>query len=136
MRGVSGKEWVLLSERLRPSPQLVNRYGYLLAQLLINRGVDREHESFFDLRLKNLLPYHLLPNIEEGIERIIGAVKKGERIILFGDYDVDGVTGTAVLEEVLKEAGAKVISVLPTRSSGYGLNKKLVSAFSKYGELL
>ncbi|HIC98045.1 MAG TPA: single-stranded-DNA-specific exonuclease RecJ, partial [Aquificaceae bacterium] len=107
-----------------------------LAQLLINRGVDREHESFFDLRLKNLLPYHLLPNIEEGIERIIGAVKKGERIILFGDYDVDGVTGTAVLEEVLKEAGAKVTSVLPTRSSGYGLNKKLVSAFSKYGKLL
>lgn len=136
MKGISGKEWNVLSYHIKPSPELVNRYGHFLAQLIANRGLEGEHETLFDLKLKHLLPYSLLPNVEEGIERIVEAVKKGERIILFGDYDVDGITGTAILLEILKSAGAKVVPVLPNRGTGYGLNTELVSLFSKYGELL
>ena len=136
MRGVSGKEWILLSERIKPSPDTVRLYGEFLAQLIANRGFEGEHEKLFDLKLKYLPPYTLLPNAEEGIGRILEAVKRGERIIIFGDYDVDGITGTAILYEILKEAGARVATVLPSRSTGYGLSRELVSLFSKYGDLL
>ena len=136
MKGVSGKEWNVLSHHIKPSPELVERYGSFLAQLIANRGFEEEHEALFDLKLKHLLPYSFLPNVEEGVERIVKAVRKGERIILFGDYDVDGITGTAILFEILKSAGAKVIPVLPNRGTGYGLSGELVSLFSKYGELL
>lgn len=136
MRGVSGKKWYLLSERIKPSPKLVDLYGEFLAQLVANRGFEGDHEDLFELKLKHLLPYTLLPNVEEGVGRILEAVRKGERIILFGDYDVDGITGTAILYEILKEAGASVVPVLPTRATGYGLNEELISLFSKYGDLL
>ncbi len=136
MRGLTGKEWILLSENIKPSPEIVSLYGEFLAQLIANRGLEKEHDRLFDLRLKHLLPYTLLPNVEEGIDRILRAIRKGERIILFGDYDVDGITGTAILYEILKEAGAKVVPVLPSRSTGYGLNGELISIFSKYGDLL
>ncbi len=136
MRGVSGKEWILLSENVKPSEETVSLYGEFLAQLIANRGFEEEHEKLFDLKLKYLLPYTLLPNVEEGIGRIVEAVRRGERIILFGDYDVDGITGTAILYEILKEAGARVVPVLPNRSTGYGLSRELISVFSKYGDLL
>ncbi|WP_457600286.1 single-stranded-DNA-specific exonuclease RecJ [Hydrogenivirga sp.] len=136
MRGVSGKEWLVLSHSIKPSPELVDRYGELLAQLIANRGFEDSHEELFDLKLKHLLPYSLLPNVEEGVDRLVRAVRKGERIILFGDYDVDGITGTAILYEVLREAGARVTPVLPNRGTGYGLNGRLISVFSKYADLL
>jgi single-stranded-DNA-specific exonuclease len=136
MRGVSGREWVVLSERLSPPPELVEKYGPLLAQLIVNRGYERVHEKVFDLSLRNLLPYSSIPEIEEGIERIAGAIRRKERIIIFGDYDVDGITATAILYSVLKEAGAKVVPVLPSRGTGYGLNERILKIFSRYGDLL
>ncbi|WP_170144777.1 single-stranded-DNA-specific exonuclease RecJ [Hydrogenivirga caldilitoris] len=136
MRGVSGKEWYVLSYSLKPPAQLIETYGEFLAQLIVNRGYEDSHRELFDLKLKHLLPYNLLPNVEEGVERILRAVKSGERIVLFGDYDVDGITGTAILYQVLKNAGARVVPVLPNRGTGYGLNGELISIFSKYGDLL
>ena len=136
MRGVSGKVWIILSEHIRPPEELVLRYGPFLAQLITNRGFEREHEVLFDLKLKHLLPYNLLPNIEEALDRIERAVNGGKRIIIFGDYDVDGITGTAIIYDVLKRAGAKVVPVLPTRKTGYGLSGELMKLFSRYGDLL
>ncbi len=136
MRGISGREWEVLSNSLIPSKELIDTYGRVLAQLLINRGFEKEPENFLELKLKKLPPFSFLPNIEEGVERIARAVSKGERIIVFGDYDVDGITGTAILYEVLKEAGARVVPVLPSRTGGYGLNRELMKLFSRYGDLL
>ncbi|NPA40897.1 MAG: single-stranded-DNA-specific exonuclease RecJ [Aquificae bacterium] len=136
MKGVSGKRWELLSDRLEPSHQLVSRYGRVLAQLLVNRGFEEDPDRVFELRLKDLPSYSHLPNVEESVERIVSAVRRGERIVIFGDYDVDGITGTAILYEVLREAGAKVVPVLPSRGTGYGLNGELMSVFSKYADLL
>ncbi len=136
MRGVSGKPWVVLSRYIKPDGDLVSRYGWFLAQLITNRGYERDPEALFDLKLKNLLPYNLLPNVEEGIERIEWAVRRGKRIIIFGDYDVDGITGTAILYDVLRRSGTRVVPVLPTRGTGYGLNRDLMKLFSRYGDLL
>lgn len=136
MRGVSGKEWVVLSHHIKPDEETVKRYGRFLSQLIANRGYEKEGDLIFDLKLRNLLPYRFLPNVEEGIERIERAVVRGERIVIFGDYDVDGITGTAILYDVLKRAGARVVPVLPTRETGYGLNVDLMNLFSKYCDLL
>ena len=136
MKGISGKEWQVLSHSIEPPPELVDIYGRLLAQLIVNRGYEDSHEELFELKLKYLLPYNLLPNVEEGIERIVEAVRRGERIVIFGDYDVDGITGTAILYEVLRAAGSKVTPVLPNRGTGYGLNRRLIEVFSRYAELL
>ncbi len=136
MRGVSGREWTLLSEKLTPPQRLIELYGKVLAQLLVNRGFEDHHEAIFDIRLSAIPSYKHLPNIEEGAERIVRAVRKKERIIIFGDYDVDGLTGTAILYEILRRAGAKVVPVLPSRGTGYGLSEKLLRIFSRYGDLL
>jgi len=132
MKGISGREWVLLSDLIRPSEELL-KHGEVIAQVLANRNFD---EHALDLKLKDLLPPELIPNMEEAVYRITKSVKDGKRIILYGDYDVDGITGSALLYDFLKTAGAKVSVVLPTRKTGYGLNKELVELFSRYGELL
>lgn len=133
MKGISGRDWLILSHLIKPQRQMEEKYGYLIAQILANRNLD---DKIFDNRLRNLLPYHLIPNIEQAVEKIAESVKKGKRIVIYGDYDVDGVTGSAILYDFLKKAGAKVYAVLPTRQTGYGLRKELVETFSKYAQLL
>lgn len=133
MRGISGREWVILSQLITPQKDMQEKYGYLIAQILANRNLD---DRVFDNRLKNLLPYYLIPNMEQAVEKIVRSVKEGKRIIIYGDYDVDGVTGSVILYDFLKRAGAKVYSVLPTRQTGYGLRKEMVDTFAKYAQLL
>ena len=133
MRGLSGKSWVVLSELIKPEANKILSLGPVVAQILANRGAD---ESALDLRLKNLYPPYSIPNLNRAVDRIKRSILKKEKIILFGDYDVDGITGIALLYKFLKAAGAAAIPVVPSRQSGYGLNKKLVDKFSKYADLL
>ncbi len=133
MKGISGKEWVLLSERIKPGEELLAKLGAFKAQILANRGYD---ERYLDTRLKNLLSPKCIPNIERAVEWIVEAVKRGKRVVLFGDYDVDGITGTALLYDFLKKAGAKVVPLLPSRKRGYGLTRELVSKLERYADLL
>jgi hypothetical protein len=132
MKGLSGKEWVLLSEMIKPEEDAVPELGDVVAQILANRGKD---QSILDLRLKRLLPPHRIPNIVLAVERIKKAIDRRERIVLFGDYDVDGITGTALLYRFLKNFPITVVPLLPSRQSGYGLNKRLVDKLSHYTEL-
>jgi len=133
MKGLSGKEWVLLSEIIKPEEDVVSELGEVVAQILANRGKD---QSILDLRLRRLLPPHHIPNIDLTVERIKKAIVRGERIVLFGDYDVDGITGTALLYRFLKNFPITVVPLLPSRQSGYGLNKRLINKLSHYADLL
>jgi single-stranded-DNA-specific exonuclease len=98
----------------------------LVAQLLINRGIDDpgRAETFLEARLGSLLDPELLPGAVEAAERIISAVRDGRKIVIYGDYDVDGVCGTSILWTCLKLAGArKVDYYIPHRvEEGYGVN--------------
>ena len=136
MRGISGRKWELLYKHIKPPRELEERYGKLLAQLLVNRGFEKEAELILEPKLSGIPSLKELGGVEEAIERILKAVKKKERIIIYGDYDVDGITGTAILYQILKEVGAKVIPILPDRNTGYGLNRKLMEIFEKYADLL
>jgi single-stranded-DNA-specific exonuclease len=97
----------------------------LLAQCLLNRGFSEPSaiENFLQPRLKNLADPLLLPNMAVAVERLLRAREQNESLIIFGDYDVDGVTSTALLVEVLRPLGWKVDFYLPNRmDEGYGLS--------------
>jgi single-stranded-DNA-specific exonuclease len=86
-----------------------------------------EVETFLRPRLSSLSDPFLLPNMQAAIERILGALDRHERIILFGDYDVDGVTSLALLGEMLRAYGGSPQLFMPLRmEEGYGLNRESV----------
>ena len=98
----------------------------MLAQCLLNRGFSEpaEIEKFLAPRLKNLADPFLLPNMAAAVERLLLARERGESLVIFGDYDVDGVTSTTLLLEVLRQLGWSVDAYLPNRmDEGYGLSR-------------
>ena len=107
----------LLSPQLGISP--------LLSQLLASRNITTPEEAVIYLspKLSNLHSPFLMKDMEKAVERICKAVKCQEEIALYGDYDVDGITGTSILLIFLKELGAKVSFFIPDRvREGYGLH--------------
>ena len=96
-----------------------------LARLLTLRGITGAAEArlFLDPRLKNLADPFLLPGMRPAVERILQAIDGGERIVLYGDYDVDGVTSLALFTRILRRLGADPQPFLPLRmDEGYGLS--------------
>lgn len=101
----------------------------LLAQCLLNRklGDPLSIAGFLQPRLKDLVDPFLLPNMKAAIERLFAAHQHREPLVIFGDYDVDGVTATALLVEVLQGLGWSVSYYLPRRlDEGYGLSQEAV----------
>ncbi len=98
----------------------------LVAQLLLNRGITEAAEAreFLESRQKNLHDPETLPGVVEAAERIVAAIRAGRKIVVYGDYDVDGVCGTSILWACLKLAGAKDAEYyIPHRvDEGYGVN--------------
>src|SRR3989344_2762750 len=98
----------------------------LVEQLFFNRGIksDLEKEKFLNPKLTDFRKEFKIPGISKASERIKKAIKNGELIIAYGDYDVDGISGAAVLYQGLTAAGAKVLPYIPHREKeGYGLSQ-------------
>lgn len=98
----------------------------LLAHCLVQRQVTDPEAArlFLEPRLKSISDPYLLPNMERAVERLFAARAAGERMVIFGDYDVDGVTATALLKTSLTTLGWQVDHYLPHRmDEGYGLSQ-------------
>lgn len=96
-----------------------------LAALLCRRGFRNAADArfFLEPKLKSLSDPFLLPNMRAAIDRILSAIDRGERIVLYGDYDVDGVTSLALFTRMLRAFGAAPRTFLPQRADeGYGLS--------------
>ncbi|MGB3081789.1 MAG: single-stranded-DNA-specific exonuclease RecJ [Candidatus Omnitrophota bacterium] len=107
----------VLSEALGTSP--------ILAQLLLNRNVrtPEQAQNFLFGSLSDCHDPFLMKDMEKGVSRIKQAIAKKEKILIYGDYDVDGVTSIALLAYVFKEVGANYETYIPNRlEEGYGLN--------------
>ncbi len=108
----------------------------LLTQCLLNRSFSEPPaiEKFLQPRLKNLADPFLLPDMAVAVERLFRAREQNEALVIFGDYDVDGVTSTALLLEVLRALGWKADFYLPNRmDEGYGLSREGVeNCLKKY----
>ena len=122
------KKWELLIELRIKNKEL--RVEDLITLLLENRGhkTKKEIDEFLNPKLQkiNLKSLGINENdLKKSVERIRSAIKKHEQIIVFGDYDVDGITGCAILWEALNDIRANVMPYIPHRiDEGYGLSKK------------
>ena len=113
--------------------------GPITAQLLLNRGLASEESArrFLDAPLSGLHAPELLPGVTEAATRIYEAVQQGRRICVYGDYDVDGVSGAALLLQCLRLLGAKPDLYVPHRlEEGYGLNGDALRQIAAAGTTL
>jgi single-stranded-DNA-specific exonuclease len=120
--------WSIMPSQPLLAGQLANglKVSPLLAQCLLNRGLcdSASIGGFLEPRLKHLADPFLLPNMNAAVERLFAARDRNESVVIFGDYDVDGVTSTALLLEVLGALGWRVDYYLPHRmEEGYGLSQ-------------
>ena len=100
-----------------------------IARLLLRKGFHsaEEVENFLRPRLNSLSDPFLLPQMETAVSRVLDALDRHQRIVLFGDYDVDGVTSLALLDEILRAYGGAPELFLPLRmEEGYGLSRESV----------
>lgn len=107
----------------------------LIAHILINRGVDTPEKitEFLKPSVKHIVSPYSLQGMAKAVERLIVAKKNAEKVWIFGDYDVDGIAGTALLTRGLKRFGIEnVTPILPERlSNGYGLTPEIVEEAKK-----
>jgi single-stranded-DNA-specific exonuclease len=135
------KSWHLLPHDRDAVERLASslRLSPIVAQLLLNRGVHGTDDArrFLDVPLNGLHPPNLLPGVDQAADRIFAAVKDNKSICVYGDYDVDGVSGTAILLQCLRLLGAQVDFYVPLRlEEGYGLNRDAVRQLAGEGKSL
>lgn len=106
----------------------------LVALVLVARGFcdPFEVEEFLSDDQQLCDPFELI-DMDKAVERISAALDKGEKICVYGDYDADGVTSTAMLYTYLKSKGADVIYIVPEREENYGLNRNAVDRMKTQG---
>ncbi|MBM3243270.1 MAG: single-stranded-DNA-specific exonuclease RecJ [Candidatus Omnitrophica bacterium] len=102
----------------------------VLAQILINRGITdpAQADEFLNVRIQQMLDPFLFSGMEQAVKRIIDAGKRKEKVMIFGDYDVDGITSVALLTNTLKKAKVDCNHYMPHRvKEGYGLNREILN---------
>ena len=113
--------------------------GPALSVVLLNRGIKtpKEVNSYMKKSLENIHNPFMLDGMEEACSRILSAIEKKEKIVIYGDYDVDGITATATVYKFLKSQGADVSYYIPDRfSEGYGINILAINKIARSGAKL
>jgi len=127
-----------ISDRQKELSEKGKNYSRLILQLLNNRGIrdEKEIDSFFSFDYEKDIPDpFLFEDMDKAVSRIIEAQEKKEIIAVFGDYDADGVTATALLAQTLEELGfGEVVTYIPDRQlEGYGMNNDALDFLEKKG---
>jgi len=133
-------EWVVAAadDRVESLAQSL-KISSLVAQVLINRGITetREGSVFLRPKLTELIRPAEMPGIDAAVNRLKHAIENKEKITVYGDYDVDGITGVSILWELLTLLGAEVDYYIPHRiEEGYGLNAEAVRSLAESGTKL
>ena len=117
-----------LASRLKTSP--------IVAQLLLNRGMHepRDCQDFLRPSLKCLHDPAGIPGLTRAAERVARAIREKQKIVVYGDYDVDGITATSILWHAIRQLGGSVEFYIPHRlEEGYGLNAEAIEQICKEG---
>ena len=135
------KKWEIYQTNEEKVEELQEKYklNRLLSTLLTNRGITKEAEitKFLNPKRSDFYDPFGMPDMEKAVERILKAIKDKEQIIIYGDYDVDGITSVTVLKSFLEERGIQVNVYIPNRlNEGYGLNKTAMEEIAKQGNKL
>lgn len=108
----------------------------ILARLLISRGIFNSDDArkFLNPSLGDLHNPFMMKDMQKGVDRIIQAIRRGEHIAVYGDYDADGITSVVVLLKFLQQIQSKVMYYIPDRlEDGYGINRKSIDRFKDSG---
>ena len=142
---LSQMKWVIPSLNVNLQKEISDalRISPLLSQLLINRGLTdvSSAKTFLDSTLSLLNDPMLLPDIEKSSERIIDALSQSEKITVYGDYDVDGISSTALMVQCLETLSrlywnekSTIDYYIPDRlDEGYGLSVEAIEMLSERG---
>ena len=135
------KKWQIYQVEKEKIEELQKKYNLnkLLATILVNRGITEEKQIYKFLNPKRndfYNPYEM-PDMDIAVKRIVKAIKNQEKTIIYGDYDVDGITSVTVLKSFLVERGLNVAEYIPNRlEEGYGLNENAVKEIANQGYTL
>jgi len=127
------KRWTVLSA---PKTFESAQFSADFVRLLALRGIKSEAEAldFINPKYEDLSDPSVLPGMREAVEAILVAINNKQKIAIYGDYDVDGVTATAVLADFFKNIGVETLNYIPSRTDeGYGLNTEALVGLAKEG---
>ena len=132
------KKWVYNNVDENKVLEIKEKYGLseLLANILVGRNIIEENQIkvFLEPTRNDFYDPFLLPDMEIAVPRIINAIENKEKIVIYGDYDVDGITSISVLKKFLEDRGLDVSEHIPNRlDEGYGLNKEAIDEINKSG---
>lgn len=130
------KKWQIYQVENEKVEELQKKHNInkLLATILANRGIIEENqiEKFLKPKRSDFYNPYEMPDMEIAVKRIVKAIEKKEKTIIYGDYDVDGITSVTVLKSFLEERGLEVAEYIPNRlEEGYGLNQNAVEEIAK-----
>jgi single-stranded-DNA-specific exonuclease len=135
------KVWQEYPERVDLARQLSSRHGFptLIARLLLNRGLSSPEDilAFLEPTLERLASPFDLPGLEVAAARLARAVRQGEPLVVYGDYDADGLTAATLLTQFFQELGLVCTTYIPDRlTEGYGLNQPALEKLAARASLL
>jgi single-stranded-DNA-specific exonuclease len=135
------KVWQEYPERLDLAQQLSSRHGLppLIARLLLNRGLSDPDDilAFLEPTLERLASPFDLPDLEVAATRLARVVRQGEPLVVYGDYDADGLTAASLLTQFFQELGLPCVTYIPDRlTEGYGLNQPALEKLAAQARLL
>ena len=129
------KKWQIYESNNEKIEEISQKYNLnkLLATILVNRKIEENQiEIYLNPNRKNFHDPFLMPDKDIAVNRILKAMKNKEKIIIYGDYDVDGITSITVLKSFLKDRGIDVDQYIPNRlEEGYGLNNPAVKKIAE-----
>lgn len=130
-------KWIIAKENKNLSEDIAHQFcvDTTIAQLIINRGLreSKEIHEYLNPGLDNLINPFLLNGIEKAVVRIREAIYKQEKILIYGDYDVDGITSTSLLFSALSNFSKNVYYYIPDRfEEGYGISQQGIAFAIKY----
>ncbi len=105
------KKWQYIENDKELAKEISKKYnvGIITAQILANKKLnDEQIKIFLEPTRDNFYDPFLLPNMEKAVDRILKAIENKEKVVIFGDYDVDGITSTTVLKKFLEERELEV----------------------------
>ncbi len=131
------KKWSFRSRKaIIPEILLSAGYSPLLAAILFSRGIDSPEKAkgFLSCSISSLADPLLMADMIPAVERITIAIARGEKIAVFGDYDVDGITSSCMVTHYLRKKGVDCVLYIPDRiSEGYGVNKPAIDRLKAEG---
>ncbi len=133
-----GKKWVVRPQDPKTALQIAEALDTtpLVGQVLLNRGYGDIEDAiqFMNCQLADLIDPYVLHGMQEAVERIIASLERQEKILVYGDYDVDGVTATSLILLFLRDLGFTTHYYIPKRvEEGYGVNKESIRKFNEEG---